>query len=97
MIHSLRTLTLENSEGDDEKMEGNELEYLPQYTYPSNKGKQDLFGEKMDNIERLDAYVTGKPTYMEIDDEGMDYMLKEDPLIVMLREEGTRWESPTII
>ena len=51
----------------------------------------------MDNIERLDAYVTGKPTYMEIDDEGMDYMLREDPLVVMLREEGTRWEPPTII
>ena len=42
----------------------------------------------MDSIERLDAYVTGKPTYIEIDDEGMDYM-DENPLVLMLREEGT--------
>ena len=42
MVHTLRTLTLENGKGDNEKMEGNESEYLPQYTHPSNKGKQDL-------------------------------------------------------
>ena len=50
----------------------------------------------MDSIERLDAYVSDKPTNMEIDGEGMDYM-KEDPLVLMLREEGTRWEPPAIV
>ena len=29
MVHSLKTLTLENVEGDNENMEGNESEYLP--------------------------------------------------------------------
>ena len=29
MVRSLRTLTLEKAEGDNEKMEGNESEYLP--------------------------------------------------------------------
>ena len=33
---------------------------------------------------------------MKIDDEGMDYM-DEDPPVLMLREEGTRWEMPAII
>ena len=33
---------------------------------------------------------------MEIDSESIDYM-DEDPLVRMLREEGTYWESPTII
>ena len=50
----------------------------------------------MDIIERLDAYVTDKPIDMEIDDEGMDYM-DEDPLKLMLKEEGTRWETLAII
>ena len=96
MIHSPRSLTVENSKGDDEKMEGNKSKYLPQYTHPSNKGKQDLFGELMNNIEHLDACVTAKPIDMEIDDEGMAYM-DEDPLVLMLREEGTRWEPHAII
>ena len=39
----------------------------PQYIHSSNKGKQDLFGEWMDNIGRLDAYMIGKPTDMKID------------------------------
>ena len=43
----------------------------------------------MDSIERLDAYVTNKPTNMEIDGGGTDYM-DEGPLVLMLREEGTR-------
>ena len=43
----------------------------------------------MDSIKCFNAYVNGKPTYMEIDDEGMDYM-DEDPLVLMLGEEGTR-------
>ena len=88
MVHSLRILTLENSEGDN-KMERNESEYLPQYTHSGNKGKQDLFGEWMDSIECLDTFVTDKPTNMEIDDEGMDYMDEDSP-VLMQREEGTR-------
>ena len=42
----------------------------------------------MDSIEHLDAYVTDKPTNMEIDDKGM-YSMDENPLKLMLREEGT--------
>ena len=89
MVHSLRILTLENAGGENKKMEWNELEYLPQYTHSGNKGKQDLFGEWTDSIECLDTFVTDKPTNMEIDDEGMDYM-DEDYSVLMLREEGTR-------
>ena len=37
MVHNLRILTLENAEGDNEKMEEGELEHLPQYTHFSNK------------------------------------------------------------
>ena len=96
MIHSFKNLTLESLEGKDEGMEGNESEYLPQYIDLSNKGKQDLFGEWMDIIERLDAYVTDKPIDMEIDGEGIDYM-DEDPMALMLREEGTYWEPPAIV
>ena len=50
----------------------------------------------MDNIKRLDAFVTDKPTNMEIDEEATDYM-DEDPAVLMLREEGTYWELPTIV
>ena len=96
MVHSLKILTLENAEGDNKKMERNESEYLPQYTHSGNKGKQDLFGEWMDSIECLDTFVTDKPTNMEIDDEGMDYMDEDSP-VLMLREEGTRQEMPAII
>ena len=95
MIHNFRNLTLESLEGEDERMEGNESEYLPQYIHPSNKGKQDLFGEWMDSIKRLDAYVTNKTTDMEIDGEGKNYM-DEDPMVLMLREEGTHWEPLAI-
>ena len=96
MIHSFRNLTLESLEGEDENMEGNEPKYLRQYIHSSNKGKQDLFGEWMDSIEHLDAYVIDKPTDMEIDTEGIDYM-DEDPMVLMLREEGTRWEPHAIV
>ena len=96
MIHSFRNLTPENLEYEDEKMEGNESKYLPQYIHPSNKGKQDLFGEWNDSIECLDAYVIGKPIDMEIDAEGMDYM-DEDLMVLMLREEGTHWEPHAIV
>ena len=50
----------------------------------------------MDSIECLDAYVSDKPTDMEIDVEGTDYM-DEDPMVLMLREEGTHCEPPTIV
>ena len=62
----------------------------------NNKGKQDFFGEWMDNIERLDASAKNKPTDMEIDGEAMDYM-DEDPTVLMLRKEGTHWEPPAIV
>ena len=88
MIHSFGNLTLESLKGQDEKIEGNESQYLPQYIHPSNKGKQDLFGVWMDSIERLDVYVTDKPTDMEIDGEGTYYM-DEDHMVLILREEGT--------
>ena len=69
-------------------MGGNESKYLPQYIHLSNKGKQDLFGELMDYIKHLDAYVTNKLVDMEIDAEGTDYMDK-NPLILMMREDET--------
>ena len=50
MVHSLRNITLETLEDDNKKMEGGELEYLPQYTRLNNKGNQDLFGEWMDSV-----------------------------------------------
>ena len=40
--------------------------------------------------------MTDKPTDMEIDGEGMDYM-NEDLMVLMLREEGTHWEPSTIV
>ena len=55
-----------------------------------------MFGEWMDNIEHLDAYVTDKPTDMEIDGRGIDYV-DENPLVLILREEGTCQESLAII
>ena len=67
LIHNFRNLTLESLKGEGKKMEGNESECLPQYIHPSSEGKQDLFGECMDSIERLDTYMTDKPTNMEID------------------------------
>ncbi|KAL0004592.1 hypothetical protein SO802_012153 [Lithocarpus litseifolius] len=96
MIHSFRNLTLESLKGEGEKMEGNESKYLPQYIHLSNKGKQDMFGEWMNSIEHLDAYVTDKATDMEIDGECTNYM-DEDPLVLMLREEGICWDPPAIV
>ena len=77
-------------------MEGNKSKYLPQYIDPSNKGKENLFSEWMDSIECLDAFMTDKPTSMKIDGEATNYM-DEDPMVLMLREEGTHWEPPVII
>ena len=89
MIHSFRILTLKNLEDEDDRMEGNKLKYFPQYICPSNKGKQGLLGEWIDSIERLDAYVSDMPIDIEIDGESTYYM-HEDPMVLMLREEGTR-------
>ena len=96
MVHSLRNITLESLEDDNEKMEGSELECLPQYTHLNNKGKQDLFGEWMDSIEHLDAFVTNKRTDIEIDDKAIDYM-DEDPTVLMLKQEGIYWEPLAIV
>ncbi|KAL0010891.1 hypothetical protein SO802_005999 [Lithocarpus litseifolius] len=96
MIHNFRNLTLEDLKDEDERMEGSESEYFPQYVHLSNKGRQDLFGEWMDSIELLDGYAFDKPTDMEVDGESPDYT-DEDPRILMLKEEGTHWEPTTII
>ena len=79
MVHSLKIMTLENVGCNNERMEGGELEHLPQHTYLGNRGKHDLFDEWMDSIERLYAFVTDKPTDMKADKEAMDYM-EEDPI-----------------
>ena len=50
----------------------------------------------MDSIEHLDAYVTDKPTDMEIDGEGTNYM-DENLMVPMPREEETHWEPPAIV
>ena len=50
----------------------------------------------MDSIEHLDAHVTDKSANMEIDNKGT-YYIDEDPMVLMLREEGTHWEPPAII
>ena len=61
-----------------------------------NRGKHDLFYEWMDIIERLDAFVTDKPTDMKVEENVKDYM-DVDPTVLMLREEGAYWEPPTIV
>ena len=96
MVHSLRIMTLENVEGNDERMEGGESKNLPQPTYLGNKGKHNLFDEWMDSIEHLDAFVIDKPTDIEVEEEAMDYM-DVDPTVLMLREEGAYWEPPAIM
>ena len=77
-------------------MEWGKSEHLPQHTHLGNKGKHGLFDEWMDSIECLDAFVTDKPTTMEIGEEATDYM-DEDLIVLMLREEGTYWEPSTIV
>ena len=61
-----------------------------------NRSKHDLFDEWMDNIEHLDAFMTDKSTEMEIEEEVMDYM-DVNPPILMLREEGAYWEPLAIV
>ena len=48
-----------------------------------NRGKYELFDEWMDSMERLDAFVTDKPTNMEVEEEATDYM-DVDPMVLML-------------
>ena len=86
MVHSLRIMTLENFERNEERMEGNEPEHLLQPTNLGNRGKYELFDEWMDSIERLDAFMTNKPTDMEVEEEATDYM-DVDPIVLMLKEE----------
>ena len=78
MIHSFRNLTLEDFEDEDERMEGCKSEYFRQNVRPSNKERQNLFGEWMDSIECLDGYAFDRPIDMEVDSESPDYM-DEDP------------------
>ena len=40
--------------------------------------------------------MSDKPIDIEIDGEGIDYM-DEDPMELMLREEGTHWEPFAIV
>ena len=94
MIHSLGIMTLENAEHNEERMEGSKPEHFPQPT--NNRGKYKLFDEWMDGIERLDAIVTDKPAYIEVEEEAMDYM-DVDPTVLMLREERAYWKPPTIM
>ena len=61
-----------------------------------NKSKHDLFDEWIDSIERLDAFVTNKPTNMKVKEEAIDYM-DVDPTILMLGEERSYWEPPAIM
>jgi len=87
MVHSLRIMTLENAKRNEEKIEESKLENLPQSTDLCNRSKCDLFDEWMDSIERLDAFVTDKPTDMEVEEEITDDM-DVDPTVLMLGEEG---------
>ena len=86
MVHNLRIMTLENFERNEERMEGNEPEHLLQPTNLGNRGKYELFDEWMDSIEHLDAFMTNKPTDMEVEEEATDYM-DVDPIVLMLKEE----------
>ena len=89
-------MTLENAEHNYERIEGDKSEHILQPTNLGNKGKHDLFNEWMDNIERLNAFVTDKPIDMEIDNEGTNYM-DVDLTVLMLREEGAYWEPLAIV
>ena len=50
----------------------------------------------MDSKECLDAFVTDKPTDMEVEEEITDDM-DVDPTVLMLGEEGAYWKPPTIV
>ena len=86
MVHSLKIMTLENAERNEEKIKESKLENLPQSIDLYNRSKCDLFDEWMDSIERLDAFVTDKPTDMEVEEITDD--MDVDPTVLMLGEEG---------
>uniref|UniRef100_A0A7N2N325 RNase H type-1 domain-containing protein n=1 Tax=Quercus lobata TaxID=97700 RepID=A0A7N2N325_QUELO len=65
-------------EDEDERMEGSKSEYFRQNVRPSNKERQNLFGEWMDSIKCLDGYAFDKPIDMEAW-EGAAHPM-EDPL-----------------
>ena len=44
MIHSFRNLTLEDLEDEDERMEGNKLEYFPNTFAQATKGSKTYLG-----------------------------------------------------
>ena len=96
IVHSLRIMTFENAECNEERMEGSELVHLLQPPDLGNRDKHNLFDECMDSTERLDAFVTDKPTDIEVDKVTTDYM-DEDPTALMLREEGTYWKPLAIV
>ena len=50
----------------------------------------------MDSIELLDAFVTDKPTDMEVEQKITNDM-DVDPTVLMLGEEGAYWEPPAIM
>ena len=96
MVHSLKIMTLKNVECSDERKERSELEHLPQPTDLGNRGKHDQFDEWMDSIERLDAFVTNKPTNMKVEEETTDY-IDVYPTVLMLMEEEAYWEPFAIV
>ena len=86
MVHSLKIMTLENAERNEEKIKESKLENLPQSIDLCNRSKCDLFDEWMDSIERLDAFLTDKPIDMEVEEITDD--MDVDPTVLMLGEEG---------
>ena len=96
MVHSLRTMTLNNLERNEEKIEESKSKQLPQSTDLCNRSKHDLFDEWMDSIEHLDAFVTDKPIDMEVEEEITDDM-DVDLTVLMLGEEGSYWDPPAIV
>ena len=89
-------MTLKNVECSDERKERSELEHLPQPTDLGNRGKHDQFDEWMDSIERLDTFVTNKPTNMKVEEETTDY-IDVYPTVLMLMEEEAYWEPFAIV
>ena len=96
MVHNLKIMTFENAERNEEKKEPSKSKHPPQSTDLCNKSKHNLFDEWIDSIERLDAFVTNKPTNMKVKEEAIDYM-DVDPTVLMLGEERSYWEPPAIV
>ena len=96
MVQSLRNITLENVECNEEKIEESKSENLLQSTDLCNRSKHDLFDEWMDSIKCLNAFVIDKPTYMKVEEEVIDDM-DVGPTVLMLGEEEAYWEPPAIM